>query len=57
MYLNKVQILSENVDEQSQNTPLEVDIFASKSQRLKVGLGLFRISSHCRNLIKQRDLH
>ena len=36
---NKVQILNENGDKQSQNTRVEVNIFA----RLKVRFGLFRI--------------
>ena len=40
---NKVQILNENGDKQIQNTHVEVNIFASKSQRHKVGFGLFRI--------------
>ena len=34
---------SENVHKQSQNTHVEVKIFARQKQRLEAGLGLFRI--------------
>ena len=41
---NKIKLLNENVDKQSQNTHIEVNIrLPGKSQRLEVGSGLFRI--------------
>ena len=52
---NKVQILSENGDKQSQNTHIEVNIFATQSQRLEVGVGLFRIIFTLPKL-KQKEL-
>ena len=55
---NKVQILGENVDKQSQNTHVEVNIFA-KSQRLEASrVGIVQNNLHItENLIKQRNLH
>ena len=40
---NKVQILDENGDKQSQNTYVEVNIFARQKSKFEVGFGLFRI--------------
>ena len=50
---NKVQILNENGDKQSQNTLVETNIFAK--QKLKDRCSELS-RSHCRNLNK-RNLH
>ena len=41
---NKVQILDENGGKQSQNTHLEVNIFARQKSKFEVGFRLFRIT-------------
>ena len=52
---NKVQILSENEDKQSQSIHVEVNIFAGKIQSFEVGFGLFRIIFTLPKL-KQKEL-
>ena len=52
---NKVQILEENGDKQSQNTHLEVNIFARQKSKFEVGFGLFRIIFTLLKL-KQKEL-
>ena len=51
----QVQTLNENKDKKSQNTHVKVNIFASKSQTLEVGFGLFRIIFTLPKL-KQKEL-
>ena len=53
---NKVQILDENGDKQSQNTHVEVNIFARQKSKFEVGFGLFRIIFTLPKLNK-RNLH
>ena len=52
---NKVQILEENGDKQSQNTHLEVNIFARQKSKFEVGFGLFRVIFTLLKL-KQKEL-
>ena len=52
---NKIQILNENGDKQSQNTRVEVTIFARQKSALGVGFGLFRIIFTLPKL-KQKEL-
>ena len=52
---NKVQILDENGDKQSQNTHLEVNIFARQKSKFEVGFGLLRIIFTLPKL-KQKEL-
>ena len=52
---NKVQILNENGDKQSQNTHVEVNIFATQKSTFGVGFGLFRIIFTLPKL-KQKEL-
>ena len=52
---NKVQILEENGDKQSQNTHLEVNNFARQKSKFEVGFGLFRVIFTLLKL-KQKEL-
>ena len=55
---NKVEILSENVDKQNQNTHLEVNIFArqkSKARRVRIVQNIFTLPKL--NLAKELALN
>ena len=49
------KILNENEDKQSQNTHVEVNIFAKQKSKCEVGFGLFRIIFTLPKL-KQKEL-